>query len=103
MKFSSLITGSIAAAVLAGQGLALAHGDEHAARALASGCAACHGTNGKAQDPMPVLAGKSREYIVERLQSFRSGQRQATIMHQHAKGYSDEQIAMLADYFSRQK
>jgi sulfide dehydrogenase cytochrome subunit len=86
--------------------LALAHGDhgdERAARALASGCAACHGTNGKAQDPMPVLAGKSRQYIVERLQSFKSGLRQATIMHQHAKGYSDDQIAMLADYFSRQK
>lgn len=106
MKFSSLITGSIAVAALALPGLALGHadhGNERTARTLASGCAACHGTNGKAQEPMPVLAGKSREYIVDRLQSFRSAQRQATIMHQHAKGYTDEQIVMLADYFSRQK
>jgi cytochrome c553 len=33
---------------------------------------------------------------------FRDGKRPATIMHQISKGYSDQQIEQLADYFARQ-
>jgi cytochrome c553 len=34
---------------------------------------------------------------------FKNGRRPATIMHQIAKGYSDEQIAAIAAYFAAQK
>jgi len=34
---------------------------------------------------------------------FKTGKRPATIMHQLAKGYTDEQIDALAAYFSAQK
>ena len=37
------------------------------------------------------------------MQAFKSGARAATIMHQIAKGYNDEQIKQLADYFASQK
>ena len=69
-------------------------------RALAATCAACHGTNGRALGAMPVLAGKSREYLIERMKAFKSGQRQGTIMTQIAKGYDDRQMGQLADYFA---
>lgn len=71
---------------------------------LASNCANCHGTNGNAQGPGSwPLAGKSKNYIVEQMAAFKSGTRQATIMHQISKGYTDEQIVMLAEYFAKQK
>jgi cytochrome c553 len=37
------------------------------------------------------------------MQDFKSSKRPATIMHQLAKGYSDEQIELMAEYFSVQK
>lgn len=72
-------------------------------RDLAAACANCHGTNGASAHGMPYLAGQSKGYIVERMQEFRAGRRPATIMHQIAKGYTDEQIEALASYFSAQK
>ena len=75
------------------------------ARYLAANCANCHGTAGRAVPGagMPALAGLSRVYFIEQMTAFREGKRPATIMHQLAKGYSDEQISLLADYFSKQK
>ncbi len=71
-------------------------------RYLAANCANCHGTDGRGDGVIPRLAGVSASYIVEQMQAFRNGRRQATVMHQLAKGYSDAQVSALADYFSRQ-
>ncbi len=76
------------------------------ARYLAANCANCHGTDGRSASGsggMPGLAGLSRVYFIEQMSAFRNGTRPATLMHQIAKGYSDEQISALADYFSKQK
>jgi cytochrome c553 len=70
---------------------------------LAANCANCHGTNGNAKGAMPSLAGQQKSFIVEQMKAFRDGKRPATIMHQLAKGYTDPQIELVADYFSRQK
>jgi cytochrome c553 len=51
---------------------------------------------------MKPLAGLASQRIVAALADFRSGAQQATIMHQIAKGYSDEQIRLVADYFAAQ-
>lgn len=74
-----------------------------AARYLAANCANCHGTDGRAQQGGFNLAGLPKEYIVAQMTAFKTGTRQATIMHQISKGYSDAQIALMADYFSKQK
>ena len=50
----------------------------------------------------PSLAGQQKAFIVEQMKAFRDGKRPATIMHQLAKGYTDQQIEAVADYFSRQ-
>lgn len=73
------------------------------ARMLAANCANCHGTTGNARGAMPSLAGRDRTYIIEQMQAFRDGKRPATIMHQLAKGYTDQQVELIADFFSRQK
>ncbi len=66
-------------------------------------CFNCHGTEGRINSAIPAIAGRDREYLAEALKAFKAGTKQATIMHQLAKGYTDEEIAVLADYFSRQK
>ena len=75
-----------------------------AARNLASSCAICHGTDGRAvtKDAIP-LAGVPKDHIATQMRAFRDGKRPATVMHQIAKGYSDEQIDQLASWFAAQK
>jgi cytochrome subunit of sulfide dehydrogenase len=76
--------------------------DPNAGRNLAAACANCHGTNGVSQPGMPRLAGQPRAYLEQQMRDFKAGKRPATIMHQIAKGYSDEQIDALAAYLSEQ-
>jgi cytochrome c553 len=80
-----------------------ADANARAARYLAANCANCHGTTGNAQGAMPSLAGQQKAFIVEQMKAFRDGKRPATIMHQLAKGYTDQQVELIADHFSRQK
>lgn len=72
-------------------------------RQLGASCAACHGTNGHSVGGTPVLAGLKRDHFIKQLKDFKSGARPATVMHRHAKGYSDAEIEKLADYFAAQK
>jgi len=69
---------------------------------LAGTCTNCHGTQGRSAGAMPSLAGLPQHYLIEQMKQFREGGRPATIMHEIAKGYSDEQTALIADYFARQ-
>lgn len=71
-------------------------------RNLAATCANCHGTNGHAQGAMRSLAGMPAEHLLMMVDGFRSGQQPATIMHQIAKGYTDEQMRLIAAYFAAQ-
>lgn len=69
---------------------------------LSFSCAACHGTDGKSPGAIPSIAGKSAEFIETSLKDFRSGKRASTVMGRHAKGYSDEEIKHIANFFARQ-
>ncbi len=73
------------------------------ARNLAASCTACHGSNGNSAGGMPVLAGLDKVLFVTQMKDFKSGARPATVMHQHAKGYTDEEFELLAEYFAAQK
>jgi cytochrome subunit of sulfide dehydrogenase len=88
--------------LLAATGLATAQ-DASLARNLAATCANCHGTNGQARSDMKPLAGVSSEKIVAMLADFKSGAQPATIMHQIAKGYTDEQVKLMAAFFAAQQ
>jgi cytochrome c553 len=76
--------------------------DANLARNLAATCANCHGTNGNARGDMLVLAGAPAESTIAKMAAFKSGALPATIMHQIAKGYTDEQIRLIAGYFAAQ-
>lgn len=73
------------------------------ARSYAATCANCHGTDGNAQGAMVALAGLPKAHILTQLKAFKDGTRPATIMHQLAKGYTDEQLDLIATYFAAQK
>jgi cytochrome c553 len=77
--------------------------DVNLARSLAATCANCHGTNGNARGDMKPLAGVQADKIVAMMNDFKSGAMPATIMHQIAKGYTDEQIRLVAGYFAAQQ
>lgn len=71
------------------------------ARAWAASCAACHGSEGRGGPAIPALAGRDAQLLYRTLQEFKTGQRPAaTVMHQHAKGYSDEELLRLSRYFA---
>lgn len=77
--------------------------DRDLGRNVAATCANCHGTDGKARDATPVLAGVPADKLLQMLADFKSGKQAATIMHQIVKGYTDEQLRQAAAYFAQQK
>ena len=83
---------------------AAANLSEEGTRAMAMNCAPCHGTGGRAApgSALPGLAGQPAEAIADKMKAFRDGKRDATLMHQIAKGYSDAEIAAMAAWFARQ-
>jgi cytochrome c553 len=105
MRLRLLLIAAVAA-VIAAPGAAWADGATISAGArLAATCAACHGTDGATKDlaTLPRLAGQSQQALSASLHAFKAGTRPATIMTQIAKGYTDEQIELLAAYFAAQK
>jgi len=66
---------------------------------LALSCSGCHGTDGKSASIMPSIYGKTTGYIESALRDFKSGARTSTVMSRHAKGYTDEEIHLIAEYF----
>lgn len=69
-------------------------------RDWAVACTGCHGTEGRSTGAIPAIAGMEKNRFAELMLSFRDGRKSATVMHQHARGLSDEQIDVLGDYFA---
>lgn len=69
---------------------------------LSASCEGCHGTYGRSPGAIPPIAGKSAEYLRETLESFRSGDTDSTVMGRHVNGYTEEEIRLIAKYFSEQ-
>jgi len=72
------------------------------ARNLAATCANCHGTNGASRGEVAPLAGRAAPELIAAMADFKSGARSATIMQQIAKGYTDEQLRLIAGFFAAQ-
>lgn len=71
----------------------------HPGRLLASNCFQCHGTDGR--KGFEELAGKSSSSIYEEMKEMQAKTADKNIMNAHAKGYSDSEIWLIADYFSK--
>jgi cytochrome c553 len=75
--------------------------DIAAGKALADGCAACHGADGVSQTPLtPSLAAQPDEYVQWQLVYFRSGARKSEVMGPIAQALSNEDIRNLGAYYA---
>ena len=88
-------TSAFAAANLSPKGVA----------AMATACAMCHGSEGVpvAGSTVAPLAGRPAQGTIDAMKEFREGKRDATIMHQIAKGYGDAEVAAIAQYFAARR
>lgn len=73
-----------------------------AGRLLAANCFQCHGYNGKSSIGFERLAGESVSEIYNELREMRS-KVPPKMMDMHARGYSDAQIKLIAEYLSKQR
>lgn len=92
-----------ASALLAASAASAQAPDPNLARNLAATCAICHGTNGVSQGVVASLAGNTKAETQTRMLEFKNGKRTGTIMPQIAKGFTDEQIDLIAGFFAQQK
>lgn len=75
--------------------------DQAAVKAKAGQCFVCHGADGMAKVPdAPNLAGQNAGYLVKALKDYRSGKRENEVMSMMAKNLSDDDVALVAGYFS---
>jgi cytochrome subunit of sulfide dehydrogenase len=77
--------------------------DPNVARSLAATCSNCHGPGGVSQSEIASLAGFDKETLVRNMQEFKAGRKPSTIMQQLAKGYTDEQIELIAGWYATRK
>ena len=67
-------------------------------------CAGCHGTHGRLQgEAFRPLAGMNQATFIRAMEEFRSGARPATLMGHVAKGYTDDEIKAMAEFFAKVK
>ncbi|MEN9434553.1 MAG: hypothetical protein RLZZ422_2142 [Pseudomonadota bacterium] len=72
-------------------------------QSLVSNCASCHGTNGASAGPAtPSLGGLSQTYLSQVLNDYKTGKRASLVMSRIAKGYSADEINLIAEYYSKQ-
>jgi sulfide dehydrogenase cytochrome subunit len=69
----------------------------------ASSCSGCHPVSRSVDTPVARLIGAKPADIVAAVQAFRSGQRPATVMDRIAKGFTDDEIKAIADWYGAQK
>ncbi|MGZ8154748.1 MAG: c-type cytochrome [Burkholderiales bacterium] len=104
MKRTPFQTFAVSILVSTACSLPAAAQEASASRNLAASCFTCHGTNGNSVGGIPPnLAGRDRGELLQIMKDFKAGKRPATIMHQQAKGYSDQQLELIAGYFAAQK
>jgi sulfide dehydrogenase cytochrome subunit len=95
---STLMSACAALALLAGVAVEAQAQD---ARSMAATCFTCHGNEGRSVGGVPPsLAGRPKAELLQAMKDFKDGKRPATIMHQHAKGYSDQELDLIAGYFA---
>jgi cytochrome c553 len=67
-------------------------------------CVSCHGPNGVGITPeYPTLAGQHPDYIVRALREYKKGGRKNPVMAGMAATVKDEDMEVIADYFSKQR
>jgi cytochrome subunit of sulfide dehydrogenase len=69
-------------------------------RNLAANCFQCHGTNGYAGELK--IAGESASGIISEFNEMKTKPVGGNIMNVHARGYTDAEVKLIADFISKQ-
>ncbi|TLZ11020.1 MAG: c-type cytochrome [Gammaproteobacteria bacterium] len=92
------------AAYFAGKPLAPTGKAQGSVPQAATLCVSCHGQDGVAIAPIyPSLAGQHEDYLVRALEEYRKGGRNNPVMKGFAATLKDEDIHVIARYFSHLK
>ncbi len=93
---------SVAALLLAMLAAASAAGPADAPPGAAA-CSGCHATGRSVDTTVTRLIGRTPADLVTAMQAFKSGQLASTVMGRIAKGFSDEEIKAIAEWYGAQK
>ncbi len=73
-----------------------------AGRHVSARCISCHGMRGRTVNSQwPNLSGQKKDYLQKQLKAFRDGSRYSAVMKVIVKDFTDQQIADVAEYYSR--
>jgi sulfide dehydrogenase cytochrome subunit len=70
---------------------------------VAEGCIGCHGPNGAGMGGVPALAGRNADELRTLMIAFRANERPGTIMGRVARGYTEAEIAAVAQHFATRR
>ena len=68
---------------------------------LAEACLGCHGPAGSGATGVPALAGRDATELRATLAAFRANERPGTIMGRITRGYTEAELAAIAEHFAR--
>jgi len=70
---------------------------------LVDNCSSCHGSDGSSTGPAtPTIAGLDSNYLIKTMAAYQTDARASTIMGRLARGYSTEQVALIANSLAAQ-
>jgi len=90
-----LVTGAIATAL----GWAPLAGAERSTEALAFTCLTCHSAGG-GKGAIQDIRGKRPEDILRKIEAFRAGKGDPTIMDRIARGYTEDELRRIAAWLA---
>ena len=77
-------------------------GVDNSAISLVINCASCHHSN-SSDSNIPVIDGLDKEYLIFALKGYKNKNRFGYAMNRIMDGYSDNDIELMAEYYSHQK
>ena len=104
IRFKKAAVTGLAAVLIGGLGISQGVSAEGVSRAelLASMCNSCHGAGGKGAKPNPSINGEDPADFLDLMTAFASGDEPTSIMDRHSQGYTEAELKMLAEYYSKQ-
>ncbi|MGC9456350.1 MAG: c-type cytochrome [Halothiobacillaceae bacterium] len=90
---------ALAALLLLGAS-AQVHSSDASGATVGYTCMGCHGANGISKGSIVSLAGRNAEVMTRQLIDFKNDEREGTVMNRIAKGYTDEELRAVAEFFA---
>ena len=87
----------------AASGLLPSTASAQSGQAMGQTCFVCHGPGGRSDGAVVPIAGLPKEHVARQMADFKADRRPGTIMNRIAKGYTDEQMALIVEYLATLK